>query len=107
MNSQLWLVITIEFPKLPESVEKPALQKAEMEWKAAKAKFLFQIHPKRIVNAEPDGHHANASMTNVNSRIYSSVDSNDPNELELTISTDNELIVNGGIPHKEHGEETG
>ena len=37
MNSQLWLVITIEFPKLPESVEKPALQKAEMEWKAAKA----------------------------------------------------------------------
>ena len=32
----LWLVITIGFPKLPESVEKPALQKAEIEWKAAK-----------------------------------------------------------------------
>ena len=45
MNSQLWLVITIEFPKLPESVEKPALQKAEMEWKAAKASSSSRFIP--------------------------------------------------------------
>ena len=42
---QLWLVITIGFPKLPESVEKPALQKAEIEWKAAKPNSPSRVIP--------------------------------------------------------------
>ncbi len=77
---------TIEFPKLPESVEKPALQKAEIEWKAAKASSAFQSHSKCSVDAEPDRNHADTFNHQRKSQDINNVDNKEPSELELTIS---------------------
>ena len=86
INNQLWLVITIGFPKLPESVEKPALQKAEIEWKAAKASSPSKVIPSVPWMLNQIEIMPIPSITNVNPKIYNNVDNKEPSELELTIS---------------------
>ena len=72
-----------------------------------KSQFFFQIHPKRTVNAEPDGHHANAFDDQCKSKDIQQCGQQRPQRIGTDHITDNELIVNGSISHKEHGEETG
>ena len=68
---------TSSLPKFPYKVENPALQKAEMEWKAEKANsssISITIVPCILKKITPI---TAASIANVNPNIYNKVESSE------------------------------
>ncbi|CCZ88234.1 unknown [Phocaeicola plebeius CAG:211] len=78
--------MTAGFPIPPGRVEKPALQKAETEWKAEKKSSSCKVIPSVPCTLNQITAIPIPSIASVKPNIYNKVESNEFRELELIMS---------------------